>query len=442
MARPRLTISKTAYMSALKSRSRGAFQKAASNDNGTGNKNDLSAQMHRESGTKIGELAHDYFPEGIEIPEDYRNTFGAESSTRDLIAAGETVLFEAAAIHPDSGAFCRLDVLRKVAGSKNEWDMIEVKSSTKAKPEHIDDAAFQRYVFEGAGYKIRNSYIMCLDNTYKMGAKLDPQEFFQLDDVTKRVLTKGRYVEPALREIIAHKNNVQIVEKEGLTKFLDDIEYPIYFLDYEAVMDGVPLYEGTSPYQQVPFQFSLHVQQEPNGPLNHISFLHKERSDPRRDFAEKLVEACGDKGSVVVFYAPYESGRNKELATDFPDLAKGLRAINKRMVDIYEPFKQRLLYDPRQNGSASLKVVLPTYTDISYDGMAISNGEQALNEYKAFAKGMITDPQELDDLWRGLDEYCEQDTYAMVKLLDVLYDKADYEPELRYAMQIAPLEVK
>lgn len=442
MVRPRLTISKTAYMNALKFRNTGTFQNAASNDNDSAGQRDLSKQLRLDSGNEIGELAKDYFPEGVEIPEDYRNTYGAESSTRDMIAAGETALFEAAAIHPKNGAFCRLDVLRKVEGSENEWDMIEVKNSTKAKPEHIDDAAFQRYVFEGAGYNIRNSYIMCLDSSYKMGDQLDPQKLFQLEDVTSRVLSKMKTIEPKIREIIAHKNNTVIVEREGLTEFLDGIEYPVYFLDYEAVMDAVPLYEGTGPYQQVPFQFSLHVQEEPNGPLNHISFLHKDRDDPRRDFAEKLIETCGDKGSVVVFYAPYESGRNKELAKDFPEFAKGLNAINDRMIDIYEPFKQRFLYDPRQNGSASLKVVLPTYTDISYDGMSIANGEQALNEYKAFAKGMITDPQELEALWRGLDEYCEQDTYAMVKLLDVLYDKAGYEPELKYAMAIAPLEVK
>jgi hypothetical protein len=234
-------------------------------------------------------------------------------------------------------------------------------------------------------------------------------------------------VEPKIYEVIAHKFKREVVNEPALTQFLHGLEYPLYFLDYETVMNGIPLYEGTRPYQQVPFQFSLHVQKEPEGPLHHINFLHKERSDPRRAFAEKLIESCGEKGSVVVYYQPFESGRNSELAKDFPDLAKGLRAINRRMVDIYEPFQQRMLYDPAQNGSASLKVVLPTYTDISYEGMAIGNGEQALNEYKAFAAGYNTDPEDLERLWRALDEYCEKDTYAMVELINVLYEKADYD---------------
>lgn len=419
-------FSKSKFLKALKSSTSYQFGGAV-NDNFLESKPESAASIkaRQEMGNKIGALAHDYFDSGIEVPEQFKDIPLAEEQTRDLIAAGENTLFEATAINPNNGSFCRIDVLQRVEG-RDEWDMIEVKSSTKAKPEHIDDLAFQRYVFEAAGYKIRKSGVLHINSAYVAEVDLDPKQFFTLSDVTDRVEKRLTTIAPKVAEFIAHETGEQAIDKEALTKFLDDVEYPIYFLDYEAVANAIPLYEGTKPYQQVPFQFSLHVQQEPDGELEHISFLHKDRTDPRRAFAEALVSSCGDSGSVVVYYQGFEGARNKELAKDYPDLAAGLKSINERMIDIYEPFKKRWLYDPAQMGGTSIKVVLPTFTNISYEGMDIGNGEQALNEYRAFVAGLINYEAELEALWEGLEIYCEQDTYAMVALLDVLYEKAEY----------------
>lgn len=416
-----LSFSKSQYMDRLSRPLTDSFEHAAANDNGAkpSRESEASKQARREMGDKIGELAKEYFSGGIETTAHYTDIEGSEAETTDLIKAGEELIFEATAINPKDGSHCRIDVLRKVPG-KEMWDMIEVKSSTKVKPEHIQDLAFQRHVFEGAGYKIRNSYLMHVNTDYVAGPDIDPQQLFNVQDVTRRVKTKQKYVAPKLRELIAHKTAQQYVDQDALKNFVKKIEYPVYYLDYETVMSAIPLYEGTTPYQQVPFQFSLHIQEKPGGPLTHVSFLHKEATDPRRDFAEALVNCCGDKGSVIVYFQPFESGRNEELAKDFPEFAADLKAINDRMVDIFEPFQQRWLYDPVQEGSASLKTVLPTFTNISYDNMEIGNGEQALQEYLAFVAGTKTDPVELQQLWDGLEEYCGQDTYAMVELLTVL----------------------
>lgn len=422
-----LTFSKSKFLQALRSSASSQFYGAAVNDNLSGKQNEslASIKARQDMGHKIGELAHSYFPDGIEVPEQYKNIPLAEEQTRDLIAAGEDTLFEATAIHPENGAYCRIDVLKRVEGT-DKWDMIEVKSSTKPKPEHIDDLAFQRYVFEAAGYKIRNSGVLHVNSSYMADETLEAKEFFILADVTERVQKRMSAIEPKLIEFIAQETGEQHIDKAALTKFLDQVEYPLYFLDYEAVMNGIPLYEFTRPYQQIPFQFSLHIQQEPGGELQHVSFIHKERTDPRKALAQALVENCGDSGSVVVFFEKFEATRNKEMARDFPEFADGLKGINARMIDIFEPFQKRWLYDPAQGTSASLKVLLPTFTDISYDDMAIANGQQALNEYMAFVTGHKDDPAELVELWEGLEVYCEQDTYAMVALLDVLYDKAEY----------------
>lgn len=427
-----LTLSKTGYMNGINGFLKSLYNNAATEDSPAAKKQSQAAiDAARQQGTRIGELGREYFEGGVLVPADFTDIKGAEQATLALIAAGEETLFEATAINPDDGTYCMLDVLRKVPGS-DEWDMVEVKSATKVKPDYVEDLAFQRYVFESAGYKIRNCYVLHVDNNYVRGADIDPQGFFKLEDVTKQVEKKLPGVGKNVRLLLAHQSNAPVVDQAAIAAFVGKIKYPVYFLDYETVASGVPLYEGTKPYQQVPFQFSLHVQDRPGAEIRHVGFLHEQTTDPRRDFAEALIQACGRSGSVIVYSQSFEETRNKELAAVFPDLAKDLHAINARMIDLYTPFQQHWLYDPAQAGSASLKVVLPTYTDISYDDMAIGNGEQALQEYMAFVTGNQTDPAALAKLWTDLEEYCGQDTYAMVVLLDVLREKAGLAPANTY----------
>lgn len=210
-----------------------------------------------------------------------------------------------------------------------------------------------------------------------------------------------------------------LVNSAAISDFLNQIEYPIYYLDYETIMLAIPMFDGTRPFQQIPFQFSVHIQHEPGSELTHHDFLHKDRSDPRRAFSERLVELCGDKGTVLVYNQSFEIARNKELAQDFPEYADAIQAINARVVDLLEPFKQRWLYHPNQRSSASIKAVLPCFTDLSYKDLEISNGGEAMLQYKDFIAGKMPE-SEIDDLWQNLSAYCEQDTYAMVLLLDVL----------------------
>ena len=214
------------------------------------------------------------------------------------------------------------------------------------------------------------------------------------------------------------------VEKENIKKWLNSLEYPLYYLDYETVMPAIPMFDNTSPYSQVPFQFSLHIQKMPGGPLEHVEFLHQERSDPRRSLAEALVKNCGKKGSVVVYNQQFEKSRNKELADLFPDLRDDILAINERVVDQLIPFRNRYLYSPKQKSSASIKYVLPAFLDLSYKGMNIANGGDAMTKYLAFLNGYQTE-EESRQMFADLLKYCGQDTYAMVLLMDVLYKYAN-----------------
>ena len=158
--------------------------------------------------------------------------------------------------------------------------------------------------------------------------------------------------------------------------------------------------------------------------MKHIGFLHKDCSDPRRAIAECLVNNCGTKGSVIVYHKNFEQCRNNELAAVFPDLSAQLLAINERVVDLEDVFKNRWLYSPKQNSSASIKYVLPAFCDLSYQGMEIANGGEAMSQYEVFLKGRQT-PVETANMFAALEKYCAQDTLAMVKLMEVLYQYAE-----------------
>ena len=96
------------------------------------------------------------------------------------------------------------------------------------------------------------------------------------------------------------------INKEGIKKFLKNLKYPLYYLDFETFNAAVPMYEGTKPYQQIPFQFSLHVDDEEK--VKHFEFLHDSPKDPRERFLLELKKVLGSEGCIVVFYQSFEIG--------------------------------------------------------------------------------------------------------------------------------------
>ncbi len=169
----------------------------------------------------------------------------------------------------------------------------------------------------------------------------------------------------------------------------------------------------------MPFQFSLHMQEAPDSRLNHTQFLHRHRTDPREEFCEKLIEAAGKQGSIVVYNQAFEEGCNRDLVAAFPKYAGEIAAINARMVDLWIPFRSRWAYHPAQCGSASIKKVLPAFTELSYEELEIADGSEASEKYLCFHKYGLSEAEQ-DKLWADLTAYCELDTFAMFKLLKVL----------------------
>lgn len=223
-----------------------------------------------------------------------------------------------------------------------------------------------------------------------------------------------------LVQVRVEHNNAPNIERSKIKKHLSELRYPLWFLDFETYGFAIPDYEGTRSYEQLPFQFSLHIQNLPGAPLKHVEFLHIEKSDPRRALGEALVHAMGDVGSVITYHASFERGRIEELAEAFPDLKPKLDAIVDRLWDLETPFAKKWYYDRRFEGSSSIKKVLPVLVpSMSYEDMAIGKGDVAQVRYTEMI-ALPMDSPERENIRRNLLAYCGQDTLAMVKILAVL----------------------
>ena len=223
-------------------------------------------------------------------------------------------------------------------------------------------------------------------------------------------------------DVASFAQGCEHVDRESLRSFLDQLKYPLYYLDYETIGPAIPLFDGTKAYDQIPFQFSLHVQREQGGQLAHFEYLHKKTEDPRRAVAGALIDLCSNEGSIVVYNQSFEESCNKKMAAALPEYEEGLLQINERMVDLLLPFRNRWLYHPYQESSASIKSVLPAFSGLDYDSMNIADGAEASIQYQSFLEGKLSEA-ELEQLWVNLSTYCALDTKAMAELIDVLNNK-------------------
>ena len=206
---------------------------------------------------------------------------------------------------------------------------------------------------------------------------------------------------------------------ERIKDDLRNLQYPLYYMDFETLGVALPRHAGMSPYDQIPFQWSLHVQRIPGGGLEHYEFLADDANDPRRDFAESLCRVIGMKGSVLAYNKGFESGRLRELAEWLPQYKEGIENIQGRLWDPL-PVVRANVYHPEFRGSYSLKWVLPALVpEMTYEGMEVGEGSEA---GLAWEKMVRTDAgsEERKRLREALLAYCKQDTLAMVRLVEVL----------------------
>jgi cytochrome c-type biogenesis protein CcmE len=236
-----------------------------------------------------------------------------------------------------------------------------------------------------------------------------------------------RYKQIESNEMLNEKQQQQValflkkenyIDKKGIKDFLKSITYPIHFLDFETFNPAVPIYDQSRPYQQIPFQYSLHYLEKKKASLKHFEFLAQPNGDPRLPFIENLIDHTAAPGDILTYNQSFEIGCLNNLVGDFPKYAKHLNKIIARIKDLMQPFRERLYYVHNMHGSYSIKQVLPALIpDLNYDDLPINNGGDAS---LAFEQMVFNPSADHSELRKALMLYCSMDTLAMVKLVEKL----------------------
>lgn len=223
-----------------------------------------------------------------------------------------------------------------------------------------------------------------------------------------------------------HKRGDRVIDRSALADFLGGLQYPLHFLDFETYSTAIPPFDGVAPYEQIPFQWSLHLVREPGAEAVHHGFLAEPGPDPRRPLAEALLKQIESSGDIVAFYSSFEERILSSLAEALPDLAESLRECQERLVDLRKPFAQRDLYLPEMEGSASIKAILPAVVPgMGYEDLEVTEGEEASEAFLRWSE--TDDPEEAERLRDALWDYCTVDTLGMVEILRVI-DRVVQDP--------------
>ncbi len=220
-------------------------------------------------------------------------------------------------------------------------------------------------------------------------------------------------------QVQAERSGEGVLDLRAIAEFVGSLRYPLHFLDFETFQPAVPLFDRSSPYQQIPFQFSLHRCEGPGEEPSHVEYLAEAGADPRDSFTDALLSAVGGTGSILVYNKSFEVGRLTELAELFVERAPSIEGIIERVVDLMTPFQRLDYYLPSMRGSYSIKRVLPALVpELSYDSLAIGDGTAAALAYLGLLEER--DPARRAEVRRQLLDYCRLDTYAMVQIFEVL----------------------
>ena len=448
---------------------------------------DELTQAHFDDGARVGEAARAYVPGGVLIELPHRAYEERVTATREAMTRGARVIYEAA-FRADS-VFVSVDILeRTVAG----LGIVEVKSTTRVKEQHLPDVALQAHVLGRAGLDIARLEIMHLNRAC---AHPDLSDLFVREEVTEparrareampRVVHEQRamlagplpavavgdhcrapYECPFMsrcwparpphhvstlysagrRALLLEEQGYatihdlpddvplkaiqdrqrravqsgRVVVEEGLRAALETFEAPVAFLDFETITPPIPVWNGCHPYEGVPVQFSCHVQ-DVAGDVRHHEWLAEGPADPRPTLAERLLEACEKARTIATYNATFERGCLERMADALPMHADRLRQLAARVVDLL-PVVRNHAYHPEFGGSFSLKSVLPALVpELSYDALAITDGATASLELERLLfPECALDEEARAGLRRDLLDYCRQDTWGLVKLLECL----------------------
>lgn len=215
-----------------------------------------------------------------------------------------------------------------------------------------------------------------------------------------------------LNQILVHKSQEPLIDLEAIKAELNSLTFPLYFLDYETYPTAIPPYSGYHPYQQIVFQYSLHVLQDKNSEPVSFECLILD-GEPSERIAKSLREHMGDSGTVVSWFKTFENSRNRELANFLPSYKDFFLGIIARTYDLMDIVEGQHYVHPGFEGRASIKKVLPVLApSLSYKTLEVQNGTDAIEAYRKITKGELTGEM-AKEKERQMLEYCKLDTYAM-----------------------------
>lgn len=459
---------------------------------------DAALQARFDAGSDFEQYAEQFYPDGIKIGfSSYQQYLDMPRKTGQALKEGAKTIFQGRFETKD--ITCIVDILHKTGEKK--FDLIEIKSSTKVKGEHLTELAFQTIVLEDAGMTIDKMFVIHTNKDYIRSGDIISNKFcIKSEDLSasvREIIEKTRYqiskaleviAQPATPDISARhsdrasfrewigvyrkikgldarytiyelaalnpellgeledknvlflkdipaeivlnkkqslqvesaRTGKQIINKNEVKRFLNELVYPIHFFDYETLSGVVPAFDGVQPHQQVPFQYSLHILGKQKGELIHKEFLPVKYGNPVLALIQQMKKDFLPTGSILTWNKKFEMDRNKEMARMFPEHADFLHSLNKRIVDLMVPFFDSMFVDQDFHGSASLKAVLPVLVpDLSYESLNISSGAMVGDTWTKLTTGTF-DEKESEAIRKDLLAYCEQDTLGMVRILEVL----------------------
>lgn len=238
-------------------------------------------------------------------------------------------------------------------------------------------------------------------------------EFSQLSE--KHLLSEGQKM-----QVESYLNRKEYIDVQSIHAFLSTINYPVYFMDFETFQSAIPLFDNSKPYQQIPFQYSIHFKTDNETDAQHTEFLAEANGkDTREDFIIALLKATELPGTILAYNQSFEISRLKELSQDFPEYTLEIEDRVSRIMDLMVPFAKRWYYTPDMNGSYSIKAVLPALVpELNYNDLEIGDGGTA----SAVFLDLFNNPknEDTESIRVNLLKYCHLDTLAMVRLLEVL----------------------
>ncbi|TGL34535.1 DUF2779 domain-containing protein [Leptospira koniambonensis] len=231
-------------------------------------------------------------------------------------------------------------------------------------------------------------------------------------------------------QVEAIKTGKEYLDTDSLLAFLNKLKFPLYCLDFETINPPVPVYKDTHPFQHVPFLYSLHViRKDLKEKPEEYTYIDDHEKDPRLGILESLSSQIKPGGTILAFNDSFEKRCLKESVQAYPKYKEWFQSIEPDFLDLAKPFWDYDYYHPAQEGTTSLKVVLPVLTGANYKELTINAGHIANSEFLRIKTENVSD-QERRSVESDLIAYCKMDTYALILILRALAEKLNWPGKL------------